>query len=100
MITVHVHVHVHQDRIDDFRVVTLENAQISLQEPGVVRFDVFQHSEELTRFLLVEVYRSSDDPGKHKDTIHYKKWRDAVESMMLEPRFSIRYAQVFPTDKA
>ena len=36
---------------------TLANAQNSLQEPGIVRFDVVQDHADATRFVLVEVYR-------------------------------------------
>ena len=32
----------------------------------------------------------------HKQTAHYAKWRDAVASMMAEPRSSVKYNAVFP----
>ena len=47
---------------------------------------------------LVEVYRSDNDPGEHKKTAHYAKWRDTVADMMAEPRSSIKYDNVFPDD--
>jgi quinol monooxygenase YgiN len=46
--------------------------------------------------VLVEVYRTNADPGKHKETAHYAKWRDTVAEMMAEPRSSIKYDNVFP----
>ena len=42
MLIVHVHVHVKPERIEAFRRATIENAQHSLQEPGIARFDVAQ----------------------------------------------------------
>ena len=50
------------------------------------------------RILLIEVYRMSDDPARHKETAHYQTWRDAVAEMMAEPRHSVKYYNVFPHD--
>jgi quinol monooxygenase YgiN len=44
----------------------------------------------------VEVYRTADDPAKHKETAHYQKWRDTVAEMMAEPRAAIKYDNVYP----
>ena len=96
MFIVHVHVRVNQDDVDAFRTATLRNASASRQEAGVARFDVIQRQDDPTRFVLVEVYRSASDPGLHKETAHYQKWRDTVESMMAEPRSSVKYTIVFP----
>jgi quinol monooxygenase YgiN len=49
--------------------------------------------------VLVEVYRTAADPGKHKETAHYAKWRDTVAEMMAEPRSSVKYDNVYPTDE-
>ncbi len=99
MLIVHVHVHVKADQVEAFRTASIENAQESVREPGVARFDVIQQQDDPTRFVLVEVYRSASDPGLHKETAHYQKWRDAVESMMAEPRTSVKYSNVFPADQ-
>jgi autoinducer 2-degrading protein len=98
MLIVHVHVHVKPELVDAFREATLENAQNSVQEPGIARFDVIQQLDDPARFVLVEVYRTPEDPAKHKKTTHYQKWRDAVAEMMAEPRHSVKYANVFPDD--
>jgi quinol monooxygenase YgiN len=98
MLIVHVHVHVKPELVDAFREVTLENARHSVQEPGIARFDVIQQLDDPTRFVLVEVYRTPDDPARHKETAHYQKWRDTVEEMMAEPRHSVKYTNVFPDD--
>jgi autoinducer 2-degrading protein len=96
MLVVHVHVHVKGDQVEAFRTATVENARESVKEPGVTRFDVIQQQEDPTRFVLVEVYRTVNDPARHKETTHYQQWRDAVESMMAEPRTSVKYNSVFP----
>ena len=99
MLIVHVFVHVKEDRIDDFQRATLENALNSINEPGIARFDVVHQKDDPARFILVEVYRTSGDPAKHKKTEHYVKWRDTVEEMMAEPRSSIKLTNVFPGEK-
>ena len=96
MLIVHVFVHVKPESVDAFAAATLENARNSVQEPGIVRFDVVQQEDDPTRFLLIEIYRTSSDPARHKETTHYAAWRDAVEPMMAEPRRSVRYRALFP----
>ena len=99
MFIVHVFVHVKEDRIEDFKQATLENARNSVNEPGIARFDVIQQQDNPARFILVEVYRTSEDPARHKETEHYKRWRDAVEEMMAVPRSSIKFTNIFPDEK-
>ena len=72
------------------------NARSSVQEPGVARFDVLQQLDDPARFVLVEVYRTADDPARHKETAHYAAWRDAVAPMMAEPRGAVKYSNLFP----
>ncbi len=98
MLIVQVHVHVKPEYVDAFVAATLENAQHSIQEPGIARFDVLQQADDPTRFILVEVYRTADDPARHKETAHYAKWRDTVAVMMAEPRSSVKYLNIFPED--
>ncbi len=96
MLVVHVHVHVLPEYVDSFKEATIENARWSLDEPGIARFDVVQQQDDPTRFVLVEAYRTADAPAAHKETQHYQIWRDTVAPMMAEPRFSVKYHNVFP----
>jgi quinol monooxygenase YgiN len=96
MLVVHVHVHVKEDQVRAFKSATVANAQQSVQEPGIARFDVVQQQDDPTQFVLVEVYRTADDPAKHKETTHYQTWRDTVAEMMAEPRYSVKYENVYP----
>ena len=98
MIIVHVHVQVKDEFIEAFKTATLENARNSIREAGIARFDVLQQSDDPSRFMLVEVYRDEAAPGKHKETAHYAQWRDAVADMMAAPRYSLKYANLFPAD--
>ncbi|MBI4705685.1 MAG: antibiotic biosynthesis monooxygenase [Deltaproteobacteria bacterium] len=99
MLIVHVHVEVKPERVEAFRAASLANARASVQEPGVARFDVVQQEDAPTRFVLVEVYRTAEDPARHKQTRHYEIWRDAVEPLMAKPRHAVKYRNVFPDDQ-
>ena len=99
MLIVHVFIHVKADKIEEFKTATIENAEKSLGEPGIARFDFVQQKDDPSRFVLVEVYRTPDDPAKHKETAHYQKWRDTVADMMAEPRTSVKYSNIFPDEK-
>ena len=96
MLIVHVFVHVKPESVDDFKTATLLNARNSIQEPGIVRFDVIQQDDDPTQFVLMEIYRDGEAPARHKETEHYAIWRDKVASMMAEPRTSVKYREVFP----
>jgi autoinducer 2-degrading protein len=99
MFIVHVNLRVKPEFLEPFKQATLANARASVQEPGVARFDVVQHSDDPTRFALVEVYRSIEANVAHKETSHYATWRDAVAPMMSEPRSSVKFTNVFPGDE-
>jgi len=96
MLVVHVHVHVHRELVQDFLVATLVNAQASVAEPGVLRFDVIQDQDDPAHVVLVEVYRDEAASAAHKLTSHYAAWRDRVAEMMAEPRASAKFSVIFP----
>ena len=97
MLTLQVYIHVKPEDVDAFRAATIENVQHSLQEPGIAAFYLLQQADDATRFELVEVYRTPDDPAQHKETPHYQKWAEAVAPMLAEPRTRTQYISVYPT---
>ena len=96
MYIVHVLVSVKPEHVESFIEASLDNAQNSVKEPGVARFDVIQSLEDPTKFVLIEVYKTPNDAGLHKQTEHYARWRDTVADMMAKPREGIKYANLFP----
>ena len=95
---VHVFIHVKPDKVEEFKIATVENARNSLKEPGVARFDFNQQADDPARFVLVEVYRTVEDAAKHKETAHYNRWREAVEPLLAEARTRTVYHNVFPDE--
>ena len=99
MLIAHVHIHVKTEHLEAFKKASLENARASVREPGIARFDVIQQTDDPTRFVLLEVYRTAEAVAQHKETVHYAKWRDTVAEMMAEPRYSVKYNNLFPDEK-
>ena len=98
MFIVHVHVHVKPDCVESFKSATLANARASTLEPGVLRFDVVQQTDDPLRFVLIEIYRDTTANAAHKETAHYLTWRDTVAAMMARPRTSVKFDPVFPDE--
>jgi len=98
MLVVHIFVRVKPECVEAFKQATLANARESVKEPGIARFDVVQENEDPTRFVFVEAYRTPEAPAAHKETAHYKTWRDAVAGMMAEERYNVKFHNLFPDD--
>jgi autoinducer 2-degrading protein len=91
-----VHVRIKPEYAVPFIDACRENHQRSILEPGNRRFDVLQDPEDSSRFILYEAYASAADAAAHKETEHYRTWRDTVAEMMAEPRTGIRYLGLYP----
>ena len=100
MIVTCVYVNVNPDAVSTFIAATVENHQGSVKEPGNLRFDLVQQSDDPCRFMLYEAYESEEAAAAHKTTVHYFKWRDAVSDMMVEPRIGVRYIIIQPNDRS
>ena len=60
---------------------------------------MIQQTDDPTRFVLVEVYRTASDPARHKETAHYQTWAAAVEPLLAEPRTRAIYSNLYPADE-
>jgi len=93
-----VYVHVKPEHREEFVAATLENARNTIQEPGNLRFDVIQRTDDPNRFMLYEVYRDEAGMSAHKQTPHYAQWAEAVAPWMAEPRQGAKHLSLFPED--
>lgn len=91
-----VHVTVKPDYIDDFIEASRLNHELSVTEPGNRRFDVLQSADNPTQFVLYEAYKNAAEAAKHKETDHYKRWRETVAEWMAQPRQGVAYNGLFP----
>lgn len=100
MIVTFVHVWVKPENIDDFIKASTENHQNSIKEPGNLRFDLLQDATDPEKFVFYEAYESDEAVAAHKETVHYKKWRDTVAGWMAQPRKGEKHIIVAPTDRS
>jgi quinol monooxygenase YgiN len=70
-------------------------------EPGCLRFDVVQDSNDPDRIWLYEVYRDEDAFQAHLQAPHYIKWRDATKDWTEEPpiQLVIGGSNIWPPDE-
>ena len=92
-----VQVHVAADGVASFIEATRRNHEASIREAGNHRFDVLQSESDPTRFVLYEAYASEADSLAHKETQHYREWRQTVGPLMAEPRHGAGYVGLFPS---
>ena len=96
MIVTTVMVRVKPEHIDDFIEETVRTHEASIEEAGNMRFDVLRSEQDPARFLLYEAYESEGAAAAHKETEHYKRWRERVAEWMAEPRQGIKYSAIRP----
>jgi autoinducer 2-degrading protein len=91
-----VYVTVKPEHIDDFIDASRLNHESSVAEPGNRRFDVLQSADDTSQFVLYEAYENAAEAARHKETEHYKKWRETVAEWMAQPRSGVPYNGLFP----
>jgi autoinducer 2-degrading protein len=96
MVVTTVMIRVKEQHVDDFIGATIINHEASVKEPGNRRFDLLQQADDPTRFILYEAYDSEGAASAHKETGHYKTWRDTVAPYMAVPRQGVKYFAIRP----
>ncbi len=99
MIVTFVHIWVKTGLTEAFIKASTENHLNSIKEPGILRFDFLRDANDENKFVLYEAYESEDAAAAHKETAHYKKWRDTVADMMTQPRKGEKHIVLAPTNK-
>jgi (4S)-4-hydroxy-5-phosphonooxypentane-2,3-dione isomerase len=93
-----VDVRVKAAHVEDFIRATRTNHEGSRREPGNLRFDVLQGSEDPCRFTLYEAFASPEAVEAHRRTPHYLAWRAAVDPWMEAPRSARGHRVIAPAE--
>ena len=81
-----VEVSIKPDRLGDFLDLIKYDAEHSENdEPGCLRFDVLQDSEDQHKFYYYEVYKDEAARMAHRETPHFKKYATESADMMASP---------------
>jgi (4S)-4-hydroxy-5-phosphonooxypentane-2,3-dione isomerase len=94
-----ISIRVKPEFISKFIEATIINHDASIKEPGNLRFDFLQSSEDPSHFILYEAYESEESAFAHKKTPHYATWKETVSTWMLKPRESATYTMLRPNRK-
>lgn len=100
MIIFQVHHYIKPEHIDAYLAATLENARLTVQEPGVFRFDVLQDQEDPAHFSLFEVYRDETARAEHLETEHFKAWREVALQAFAKRGHANSFTAHFPVAAA
>jgi (4S)-4-hydroxy-5-phosphonooxypentane-2,3-dione isomerase len=96
MVVTIVYVKTKPESAEAFKAECMKNHEASVREPGNRRFDFLAAEGSPCEFVLYEAYDSAEAAAAHKETAHYKAWREAVAPMMAEPRRGVSYAALAP----
>jgi quinol monooxygenase YgiN len=75
--------------VNKFIEYTKSNVNNSIKEKGVKRFEFYVDSENNNYFELFEIYESKEDQLKHRETEHFKLWKNKILVLIEEP-YSIK----------
>ena len=84
---------------EPFMEAMLQDARGSVEnEPGCLRFDIVQDTEDPNRIHLYEVYRDEAAIEAHRQAPHFLKWRETVKDWHAADPVRRLCVTVFPED--
>jgi quinol monooxygenase YgiN len=99
MLALLVTIHIQPERRDAFLASMLDDARGSVNdEPGCLRFDVLQDSNDPNTIYLYEVYRDQAALDAHGKAPHFIRWRDTVKDWYASPIQVTGCTTIFPPD--
>jgi quinol monooxygenase YgiN len=76
---------VKSERLPEFEAALLHNARESVaRDPGCVRFDVSQHIDDPTRWVLHEVYDNAASHAAHRQAPHFLAYDAVAQEAVVE----------------
>jgi (4S)-4-hydroxy-5-phosphonooxypentane-2,3-dione isomerase len=91
-----VNIQVKPDHVRDFLGAIRVNHELSVREPGNVRFDILQSAADPTRWTTYMAYRDETAAKAHTSMPHLLSFREETADWMVVPRENVRYRGLFP----
>ncbi|MBN2218862.1 MAG: antibiotic biosynthesis monooxygenase [Kosmotogaceae bacterium] len=98
MLVTLVDIQVKGEFVKKFIEATRDNYKKSVREPGNLRFDFLQDEADPCHFFLYEAYESEEAAANHKNTDHYRLWKERVEEYMKNPRKGTKTRVIEPVE--
>ena len=97
---IHAALPVKPERVNGFiEAVKLDGIGSTWNEPGCLRFDVYQNIDQPAELWLYEVYANPEAFQYHTTTPHIEKWRDTVNDWYAGERPpGVRGRNIWPPD--
>ena len=101
MLILMVEVQIKPEMRERFLQAIVEDAEHSEHdEPGCLRFDVLQDTEDENKYFYYEVYRDEAALQSHRDSPHFKKYFEQVGAFTAAPTVRHVVRNVHPSDSA
>ena len=101
MVILFIEVHVKPEMRDRFLQVIRDDASHSEHdEPGCLRFDVLQDTEDEYKYYYYEVYKDEDARLYHRTTPHYARYDAEQASLWDQPVQRHILTNAHPVDSA
>ena len=101
MIALIVTIQIQPEHREAFMESMLDDARGSNNdEPGCLRFDVLQDSEDPNKIHLYEVYKDQAAVDAHRQAPHYTKWRETVQDWFAAETVRRVASPVYPPETA
>ena len=101
MIALLVTIQIQPEHREAFMESMLDDARGSNNdEPGCLRFDVLQDSEDPNKIHLYEVYKDQAAVDAHRQAPHYTKWRETVQDWFAAETVRRVATPVFPPEQS
>ena len=99
MISIFVTIKIKPEFKERFLQASFGDAQGSVRdEPGCFRFDILQDSSDANCVHLYEVYIDEAALETHRNSPHYKAWRETVRDWFDGQTERVAMTTVFPSD--
>lgn len=80
-----VQVKVREEFAEEFERALLHNARESVvRDPGCLRFDVSQATEDPTRWILHEVYTNQEAHAAHRQSPHFLAYQAVADQALVD----------------
>lgn len=80
-----IHLTVRPELLGAFEQALLHNARESVaRDPGCLRFDVSQHADDPTRWVLHEVYDRPESHARHRASPHFLAYAAVAERAVVD----------------
>ena len=79
-----VKLQIRPELLAEFKAAIVKNAELSVQrDPGCVRFDILQHEDDPTRWILYEVYDKEQAWVDHRAAPHFLAFKEVGDRAIL-----------------